>query len=78
MRNMLTRLKNQFSDFWGFYFLSYGRFCSQLPSVFTLITDQKFEMVSQNMRNVLKRIKFLTHEFLIVRFLVFEIWSILY
>ena len=36
--NELKRMKYQFSDF---YFLGYGRFCSQFSSVFTLITDQK-------------------------------------
>ena len=34
IRNVLKRMKNQFSDFCDFYFLRYGRFCSQNRPIF--------------------------------------------
>ena len=71
-RNALKRMRNQFSYFCDFYFLSYDRFCSQFSRFFN---NQKWEKrMSQKMHNVLKRI----FEFIFARFLVFEFWSILY
>ena len=70
MRNVLYRLKKRFSNFWDFYFLSYGRFCSQFLGVYTLITDQK----CQQEKCCLKRCTMLWNEFMIffVQFLVSE------
>ena len=65
-------MKNQFSDS---YFLSCGLFCSEFPSVFNRLQIKK-KMLSQMIRNVLKQIYVILSFF--VRFLVFELWSILY
>ena len=70
-----TRLLEWIEDkFSNFYFMSYGWFCSQFSGVYN--TDQKCSKIisSQKMRNVLK----LIFQFFFVRFLVFDLWSVLY
>ena len=68
LRNVLKRMKNQFSHFWDFQFLRFGH-------SFMLI-DPFFLFSSQKMRNVLKRI-FEFPSFFLSRFLGLEVWSIL-
>ena len=70
MRTVLNWMKNQFSYFCNFYFLSYGRFSSQFLSVFRLFnlkpTKKKFTQKKNSsyvvnftgkMRKELKRMK---------------------
>ena len=69
MRNVLKRMKNQFTDFCVLYFLSYGHNSQNSVKKLWFLSSQK-------MCNVLKR--FLWIPATILRFLVFDIWSILY
>ena len=73
MRHVLKRMKKQFSDLCDFYFLSYGRFCSQFSSVFTF---KKFLQKESNFYEI--GAMSLNEWKLIFRFLVFETWSISY
>ena len=82
MRTVLNRMKNQFSDFSHFYFLSYGwlylRFTDDTPYFPSVSpTKKNYENVAAiKMRNKLKLMKTLIFLFLI--FLFFELWSIFY
>ena len=67
--NAVKWMQKLFSDLFSFWF------CSQFSSLFNQ-PKIKEKMLSQNMYNVLKRIfEFMS---IFVRFLVCEIWSILY
>ena len=60
MRNVLKRMKKQFSDFCDFYFLRYSR--SKFLELFAFFSSSK-------MRNVLKRFLHLILRFMVNRFL---------
>ena len=65
--NMLKRMKIQISDYFDYYLLSYGRFCSQFSCVFTSITDQKC------LKKCLKRSEMFWNGFLISWFFLCDI-----
>ena len=77
MRNVLKRKKNQFSDF---YFWSYDQFCTQNSqknqSVLTWSTFQKSQFIVPKDRQCSETNA--EPNFRFERFLVFEIWPILY
>ena len=73
MRNVLKRVKNQFSDYCDLYFVVINYFILN-SQVFS--TDQK--KIGHLKDAQCSESDFCIREFFFVRFLVFQIWSILY